>query len=91
MEEKQTKSMKDLTLVRSNERVDDLERNGYKLIQNPEVFCFGIDAILLAHFAKVNNQRQKVLDIGTGTGIIPIVMHAIYGKVILQVLIFKKK
>lgn len=72
--------MKDLTLVRSNERVDDLERNGYKLIQNPEVFCFGIDAILLAHFAKVNNQRQKVLDIGTGTGIIPIVMHAIYGK-----------
>ena len=72
--------MKDSTLVRSNERVDDLERNGYRLIQNPEVFCFGIDAILLAHFAKVNNAKQKVLDIGTGTGIIPIVMHAIYGK-----------
>ena len=72
--------MKDSTLVRSNERVDDLERNGYRLIQNPEVFCFGIDAILLAHFAKVSNAKQKVLDIGTGTGIIPIVMHAIYGK-----------
>ncbi len=72
--------MKDLTLVRSNERVDDLERNGYRLIQNPEVFCFGIDAILLAHFANVRSQKQKVLDIGTGTGIIPIVMHAIYGK-----------
>lgn len=72
--------MKDSTLVRSNERIDDLERNGYRLIQNPEVFCFGIDAILLAHFAKVSNAKQKVLDIGTGTGIIPIVMHAIYGK-----------
>lgn len=72
--------MKDLTLVHSNERVDDLERNGYKLIQNPEVFCFGIDAILLAHFAKVSSAKQKILDIGTGTGIIPIVMHAIYGK-----------
>ena len=72
--------MKDLTLVRWNERVDDLERNGYRLIQNPEVFCFGIDAILLAHFARVSNHKQKILDIGTGTGIIPIVMHAIYQK-----------
>lgn len=72
--------MKDLTLVNSNERVDDLERDGYQLIQNPEVFCFGIDAILLAHFAKVSNAKQKILDIGTGTGIIPIVMHAIYKK-----------
>lgn len=72
--------MKDSTLVRSNERVDDLERNGYQLIQNPEVFCFGIDAILLAHFARVSNAKQKILDIGTGTGIIPIVMHAIYQK-----------
>lgn len=78
MEEKLIKSMKDLTLVHSNERVDDLERDGYKLIQNPEVFCFGIDAILLAHFAKVSHKGSKVLDIGTGTGIIPIVMHAIY-------------
>ena len=72
--------MKDLTLVRWNERVDDLERNGYRLIQNPEVFCFGIDAVLLAHFARVSNHKQKILDIGTGTGIIPIVMHAIYQK-----------
>ncbi len=71
---------KDLTLVRSNERLDDLERNGYLLIQNPEVFCFGIDAILLAHFAKVASDKQKILDIGTGTGIIPIIMHASYQK-----------
>ncbi len=80
MEERLIKSMKDLTLVHSNERVDDLERNGYRLIQNPEVFCFGIDAILLAHFAKVSSHNQRILDIGTGTGIIPIVMHAIYQK-----------
>lgn len=72
--------MKDLTLVHLNERIDDLERNGYRLIQNPEVFCFGIDAILLAHFAKVTKAAQTILDIGTGTGIIPIVMHAIYQK-----------
>lgn len=72
--------MKDSTLVRLNERVDDLERNGYKLIQNPEVFCFGIDAILLAHFAEVTSAKQKILDIGTGTGIIPIIMHASYQK-----------
>lgn len=68
------------TVIYPYERIDDLERDGYKLIQNPEVFCFGIDAILLAHFAKVSNSKQNILDIGTGTGIIPIVMHAIYKK-----------
>lgn len=72
--------IQDLTLARSNERIDDLERNGYKIIQNPEVFCFGIDAILLSHFAKVTKASQKILDIGTGTGIIPIMMHATYQK-----------
>ena len=74
------KNLRDSTLVQSNERIDDLEINGYRLIQNPEVFCFGIDAILLAHFAKVKGTNQKILDIGTGTGIIPIVMHANYQK-----------
>lgn len=73
-------NLKDLTLAHSNERIDDLERNGYKIIQNPEVFCFGIDAILLADFAKVTKASQKILDIGTGTGIIPILMHARYQK-----------
>lgn len=74
------RSLRTLTLVNSNERLDDLDRNGYKIIQNPEVFCFGIDAVLLAHFAKVTKREQQVLDIGTGTGIIPILMHAIYQK-----------
>jgi len=74
------KNLQNLNLNHSNERVDDLERNGYKIIQNPEVFCFGIDAILLAHFTKVTKASQKILDIGTGTGIIPLLMHATYQK-----------
>ncbi len=57
------------------ERVDDLERNGYKIIQNKEKFCFGMDAVLLSGFAKVYREEQ-VLDLGTGTGIIPILLEA---------------
>lgn len=58
-----------------NERLDDLGRKDYKIIQNPEKFCFGIDAVLLSGFAKVK-EGQKVLDLGTGTGIIPILLEA---------------
>lgn len=57
------------------ERFDDLERNGYKIIQNPEKFCFGMDAVLLSGFAQAG-EGTKVLDLGTGTGIIPILMAA---------------
>lgn len=62
-------------LVHENERVDDLYRNGYRIIQDPERFCFGIDAVLLSSFAKAK-KGDRVLDIGTGTGIIPILMEA---------------
>lgn len=58
-----------------NERLDDLGRKNYKIIQNPEKFCFGIDAVLLSGFAKVK-RGQVVLDLGTGTGIIPILLEA---------------
>ena len=57
------------------ERLDELHRNGYKIIQNQEKFCFGMDAVLLSGFAKVR-QGEYVLDMGTGTGIIPILLEA---------------
>lgn len=62
-------------LVHEHERVDDLYRNGYRIIQDPARFCFGIDAVLLSSFAKAK-KGDRVLDIGTGTGIIPILMEA---------------
>lgn len=62
-------------LLRENERLDELQRNGYCIIQNPEKFCFGMDAVLLSGFAKAK-QGSRVLDLGTGTGIIPILMEA---------------
>lgn len=63
------------SLLRENERLDELQRNGYHIIQNPEKFCFGMDAVLLSGFAKAK-QGSQVLDLGTGTGIIPILMEA---------------
>lgn len=61
--------------LREYERIDDLHRNGYQIIQNEKKFCFGMDAVLLSSFAKVK-EGEKVLDIGTGTGIIPILLEA---------------
>lgn len=63
------------SLIKSNERLDDLYRKGYKIIQNPEKFCFGIDAILLSDYAKVR-KGERAVDLGTGTGIIPILLEA---------------
>ncbi len=62
-------------MLREGERFDDLERNNYKIIQNPEKFCFGMDAVLLSGFAAVK-QGERVIDLGTGTGIIPILLRA---------------
>ena len=55
--------------LRENERIDDLQRNGYRIIQNSEKFCFGMDAVLLSGYAKAK-PGEKVIDLGTGTGII---------------------
>lgn len=59
--------------LRPGERLDDLHRNGYKIIQNENKFCFGMDAVLLSGFANVK-EGETVLDMGTGTGIIPILL-----------------
>ena len=57
------------------ERIDDLGINGYQIIQKEQGFCFGMDAVLLSDFAQVKN-GGRVLDLGTGTGILPILMEA---------------
>lgn len=61
--------------LKPEERLDDLQVKGYHIIQNPSKFCFGMDAVLLSNFARVK-KGEKVLDIGTGTGIIPILLEA---------------
>lgn len=63
------------TKLKDNERIDDLHRNGYRIIQNEQAFCFGMDAVLLSGFAKVK-PGERALDLGTGTGIIPILLEA---------------
>lgn len=60
---------------REDERIDDLQRNGYHLIQKKNGFCFGMDAVLLSGFAQVK-RGERAIDLGTGTGIIPILLKA---------------
>ena len=64
-----------MDILKENERIDELHRNNYVIIQDPKKFCFGIDAVLLSDFAKAKD-GDIVFDIGTGTGIIPILMSA---------------
>ena len=61
--------------IKENERIDDLQRNGYRILQDPDRFCFGMDAVLLSGFVKVKS-GERVLDMGTGTGILPILLEA---------------
>ncbi len=57
------------------QRLDDLE-NGYRIWQDPDSFCYGIDAVLLAHYATLKD-GDRVIDLGTGTGAVPLIMKAI--------------
>ena len=62
--------------LKPGERLDELQRNGYRIIQDPGRFCFGMDAVLLSGFAAEGiRDGAKVLDLGTGTGIIPLLLR----------------
>lgn len=60
--------------LKENERIDDLEYKGLKIIQNKNGFCFGVDSVLLSDYAKKIKKNAKVIDIGTGTGIISLLL-----------------
>jgi len=62
-------------LLKEKERVDDLQLSGLHIIQNPEKFCFGMDAVLLSGFVRAK-EGENLLDIGTGTGILPLLLSA---------------
>lgn len=62
--------------IRKNERIDDLGINDLKIIQNKEYFCFGTDSVLLANFAKSENSNNVILDLCSGSGVIPIILSA---------------
>lgn len=60
-------------LIKNGERIDDLQCGGLRVIQNPALFCFGTDAVLLANFAHIKSGGQAA-DLGTGCGVIPILL-----------------
>ena len=60
--------------LKENERIDDLEFNGLKIIQNKDGFCFGIDSVLLSDFSRDLPKNATALDLGTGTGILGILL-----------------
>ncbi len=59
----------------SKRRIDELNGRGYRIIQDRDGFCFGQDAVLLSAFATVK-EGERVIDLGTGTGVIPILLEA---------------
>lgn len=67
--------MGELLREECGERLDDLQCNGLYLIQDPDKFCFGIDAVLLSNFVKVK-KNGHVVDLCTGSGIVPILLSA---------------
>lgn len=60
-------------LLNEDEKIEDLQCNGLKIIQNKKWFCFGMDAVLLTNYCDIKN-NSKIVDLGTGTGIIPILL-----------------
>ncbi len=63
--------------IRVNERIDDLQIRGYRLIQKTDGFCYGMDAVLLSDYAAVR-PGSRLMDLCSGTGVIPILAAAKY-------------
>lgn len=63
------------SLIHDGERLDDLQRNGLHIIQDPASFCFGIDAVLLSGFVR-GKRGARILDLGCGNGILPLLLSA---------------
>lgn len=63
------------TNLKQGERLDDLQVKGFEIIQDSQRFCFGVDAVLLSDFVRIK-KGEKTLDLGTGTGILPILLAA---------------
>ncbi len=62
--------------LKINERIDDLEINNLKIIQNKEWFCFGVDSVILTGFAKEIHRNSKILDLGSGNGVLSLLLSA---------------
>lgn len=73
-----TEKTDESALLMPGERIDEIGFGNLKLIQKPEEFCYGVDAVILADYAASsairNNKMEKVIDLGTGTGIIPVIL-----------------
>ena len=72
--------------LKDGERIDDLEYKGLKIIRNKDGFCFGVDSVLISDFAKNVRKGSTVLDLGTGTGIISILLSKKVPKIYFCVL-----
>lgn len=72
--------MNEQIFLRQGERLDDLMRSGRKIIQSEKEFCFATDSVLIAHFPKFK-RSYKVLDLGTGTGVIPLLIADEVGRI----------
>jgi len=64
-------------MINEHEQIDDLQLKGLKLIQDRTLFCFGMDAVLLSNFSKIK-EKSSVIDLGTGNGILPILLYGKY-------------
>ena len=65
--------------LHEKERIDDLVRDGMRIIQRTDQFCFSLDSILLAHYVQIK-AKERIVDLGTGTGVISLLLSALGAK-----------